>query len=181
MAARAGPHGPGRCTAGPRGRARPDGLRRRGAAAVAVPWGALTGGHASTGAPLSDHSARPQHRLTADQGVDLAHAGRGRGKSANAHQKVLQTQGDPLAPNLGHGQQSLAACMRRLTLLALLCQTVGEWSEAQDAWLRQGRARRQTGVQALQAFRRARVFEQWDHLMAGMLRGLALESQCATS
>jgi hypothetical protein len=61
----------------------------------------------------------------------VAHARRSRWKSENENNNVLKTKGDHLEHNLGHGQQSLAAMMLSLNLLAFLCHPVLEWSDAQ--------------------------------------------------
>ena len=70
--------------------------------------------------------------------------------------------------------------MRSLTLRALLCHTVVEWRADTSALRRQGRARRQTFVHALQACMRSLVFDPWDHVLDGMIRGLERASQCDT-
>jgi hypothetical protein len=84
---------------------------------------------ATTGAQLSHTRCITTHRLTADHGVDVAPAGRGRWKIANEQNHVLKTKGYHLEHNFGHGKQSLSACMLSLTLLALLFHTVLEWSD----------------------------------------------------
>ena len=94
---------------------------------------------------------------------------------------MLKTKGYHLEHNLGHGQQSLAAVMLSLTLLAFLCHTVLEWSDDKYAWLRQVLARRQTFFNDIQAFMRYMVFDRWDHLITFMMRGLALEARFDTS
>lgn len=118
-------------------------------------------------------------RLTVDHVVAVAPSGRG--KSAHAHHHGRTTQGDPLAPHVGHGKPSRAACRPRLTLLAVLCPTVGEGSDDQDALLRRVLARRQTFFNALQACRRSMVVDHEEHVMDGMIRGLELASQFDTS
>jgi len=56
-----------------------------------------------------------------------------------------------------------------------------EWSEARYALLRRVLARRQTFFHDVQAFMRSMVFDNWEHLMDFMIRGLELESQVDTS
>jgi hypothetical protein len=156
-------------------------LLRRGDNALSVNWFEITVVHAKTGEQLYHNSCITNHRLTADNVVDVAQAGRGRWKIENEHNHVLKTKGYHLEHNLGHGTQYLSAFMRSLHLLALLCHTVLEWSDEPYALLRQVLARRQTFFQDIQALMRSMVFDDWHHLMDCMIRGLALESQCDTS
>jgi hypothetical protein len=144
-------HGHGRFTAGTLVRDLNDVLLRRGDDAWSVHGCALPGVNAKTGEQLSHHRCITQHRLTADNVVAVAQAGRGRGKIANANNHVLKTTGSHLAHNCGHGQPSLAAFLLRLNLLAFLCHTVWEWREDTYALLRQGLARRQTFFHDIQA------------------------------
>jgi hypothetical protein len=181
MAAREGHHGNGRFTAVPMVRYLTDVLRRRGDDALAVHGFAITVVNAKTGEQLYHTSGSTNHRLTADNVVAVAQAGRGRWKIANDNNHVLKTTGYHLEHNFGHGQQYLAAFLLSLTLLAFLFHTVLEWSDDKDARLRQVLARRQTFFPAIQALMRYRVFDHWDHLMDCMSRGLALESQYDTS
>ena len=67
--------------------------------------------------------------------------------------------------------------MLSLNLLALLFHTVLEWSDDTYALLRQVLARRQTCFEDIRALMRSMVFDSWQHLMAFMIRGLALESR----
>jgi hypothetical protein len=123
------------------------------------------------------HSFLTNHQGTADNVAEAAQAGRRRWKIANEHNHVLTTKGYHVEHNFGHGQQSLAAIMLSLNLLALLCHTVLEWSDAKDALLRQVLARRQTFFEDIRALMRSMVFDSWQHLMAFMIRGLELESR----
>ena len=137
--------------------------------------------NAQTGEQLSHHSCITHHRRHNDNVVEVAHASRGRWKIANANNNVLKTKGYHLEHNFGPGKQDLAACMLSLNLLALLCHTVLEWSDAKYALLRQVLARRQTLFHAIQALRRYMVFDSWECLLDFMSRGLELESPCDTS
>jgi len=94
---------------------------------------------------------------------------------------VLKTKGYHVEHNFGHGKQYLSAFLLRLNLLAFLFHTVLEWSDDQYAILRRVLARRQTFFNDIQAFMRYMVFDNWDHLMDFMIRGLELDSQFDTS
>jgi hypothetical protein len=156
-------------------------LLRRGDNALSVNWFEITVVHAKTGEQLYHNSCITNHRLTADNVVDVAQAGRGRWKIENENNNVLKTKGYHLEHNFGHGKQYLSAFMLSLNLMAFLFHTVLEWSDEPYALLRQVLARRQTFFQDIQALMRYMVFDDWHHLMDFMIRGLELESQCDTS
>ena len=153
----------------------------RGDDAVSVNWFEITVVNAKTGEQLYHNSCITNHRLTVDNVVAVAQAGRGRWKIENENNNVLKTQGYHLEHNFGHGKQYLAAFMLSLNLLAFLFHTVLEWSDEQYAVLRRVLARRQTFFQDIQALMRYMVFDHWDHLMEFMIRGLELESPRDTS
>lgn len=158
-----------------------DVLLRRGDDALSVHWFDLTVINATTGEQLYHNSCITNHRLTADNVVNVAQAGRGRWKIENENNNVLKTKGYHLEHNFGHGTQYLAAFLLSLNLLAFLFHTVLEWSDEQYAVLRRVLARRQTFFHDIQALMRYMVFDSWEHLMAFMIRGLELESQVNTS
>jgi hypothetical protein len=149
--------------------------------ALAVNWFEITVVNATTGEQLYHNSFITNHRVTAENVMAVAQAGRGRWKIENEHNNVLKTKGYHVEHNFGHGQQYRAAVMLSLNLLALLFHTVLEWSEDKYALLRRVLARRQTFFHDIQALMRYMVFDSWDHLMDFMLRGLELASQVDTS
>jgi hypothetical protein len=102
-----------------------------GTDALAVPWFAITVVNATTGEQRYHRSFITNHHVTAEHVAGLAQAGRVRWKIANENNHVLKTQGYHGEHNFGHGQQSLAAVMLRLNLLAFLFHTVLEWSDDQ--------------------------------------------------
>jgi hypothetical protein len=154
---------------------------RSGHAALAVNWFEITVGNAKTGEQLYHNSCITNHRLTADNVGNVAHVSRGRWKIENENNNVLKTKGYHLEHNFGHGKQYLAAFLLSLHLLAFLFHTVLEWSDNKYAILRRVLARRQTFFQDIQALMRYMVFDDWEHLMDFMIRGLELESQSDTS
>ena len=158
-----------------------DVLLRGGDDTLSVNWFDLTVINATTGEQLYHNSCITNHRLTADNVLDVAQSGRGRWKIENENNNVLKTKGYHLEHNFGHGKQYLAAFMLSLNLLAFLFHTVLEWSDDKYALLRRVLARRQTFFNDLQALMRYMVFDHWDHLMDFMIRGLELESQFDTS
>jgi hypothetical protein len=158
-----------------------DVLLRRGDEALSVNWFDITVVNAKTGEQLYHNSYITNHRLTADNVVDVAQSGRARWKIENENNNVLKTKGYHVEHNFGHGKQYLSAFMLSLNLLAFLFHTVLEWSDDQYALLRRVLARRQTFFHDIQALMRYMVFDSWEHLMHFMIRGLELESQVDTS
>jgi hypothetical protein len=124
---------------------------RRGADGLSVNGFDMTVVNAKTGEQLSHNSCITTQRLTADNGVAIAQAGRGRWQSANENNNVLKTKGYPIAHNCGHGKKCLAAFLLSLNLLAFLFHTVLEWSATKYALLRRVLARRQTFCNDIQA------------------------------
>jgi len=181
MAAREGRRWQGRFTAVTMGRSINDVGLRSGDDALSVNWYDMTVVNAKTGEQLYYNSCITNHRLTADNVLAVARAGRGRWKIENENNNVLKTKGYHLEHNFGHGKQYLAAFMLSLNLLAFLFHTVLEWSDDRYALLRKALARRQTFFQDIQALTRYMVFDSWDHLMDFMIQGLKLGSHFDTS
>jgi hypothetical protein len=154
-----------------------DVLLQDGQQTLSVNWVEITVVNAKTGAQLYDNTFITNHRLSAQNVVQVAQAGRGRWKIENENNNVLKTKGYHLEHNFGHGKQYLSATMLSLNLLAFLFHTVLEWSDEQYALLRQVLARRQTFFEDFRALTRYMVFESWHHLMAFMIRGLKLETR----
>ena len=158
-----------------------DVLLRSGDGALSVNWFEMTVVQAKTGEQLYHNSWITNHRLTPDNVLDMAQAGRARWKVENENNNVLKTKGYHIEHNFGHGKQYLSAVMLSLNLLAFLFHTVLAWSDDQYALLRQVLARRQSFFNDIQALMRYMVFDDWHHLMDFMIRGLELESHFDTS
>jgi hypothetical protein len=127
---REGRHWNGRFTEVTRVRYSNDVRLRGGDKALPVNWFEITGVNTKTGEQLDHHSCLTNHRLRADNVMEVAPARRGRWKVANENNNVLKTQGSHLEHNFGHGKQDLSACRLSLNLLAFLFHTVLEWSDA---------------------------------------------------
>ena len=156
-----------------------DVLLQDGKQARSVNWVEMTVLNAKTGEQLYYNTFITNHRLSAENVAQVAHAGRGRWKIENENNNVLKTKGYHLEHNFGHGKQYLAATMLSLNLLAFLFHTVLEWSDASYALLRQVLVRRQTFFEDMRALTHYMVFESWQHLMDFMIQGLKLESRLA--
>lgn len=149
---------------------------RGGKGALAVNWLEITSVHAKTGEQLYHNSFITNHPITDDNVADLAQAGRGRWKIENENNNVLKTKGYHLEHNFGHGKRYLAAFLLSLNLLAFLFHTVLAWCDTKYALIRRVLARRQTFFDDLRALTRYMVFENWQHLMDFMVKGLELET-----
>ena len=148
---------------------------RGGHGALAVNWLDILVTNATTGEQLYHNSFITNHALTAACVPQVAQAGRGRWKIENENNNVLKTKGYHIEHNFGHGKQYLSAFMLSLNLLAFLCHTVLEWSDAKYTLLRQALVRRQTFFDDMRALTRYMVFESWHHLMDFMISGLELQ------
>jgi hypothetical protein len=168
-------HGHGRFTAVRQYRYPNDVLLRGGDQAVSVTWFEITVVHTTTGAPLYPNSCITNPPVPVETVAAVAHAGRSRWKSENESNHVLKTTGSHVEHNFGHGQQSLAALLLSLNLLAFWFHTVLEWSDDRSALLRRVLARRQTFCDDIRALTRSMVFDHWQHLMDCMIRGLELD------
>jgi hypothetical protein len=127
---REGRHGHGRFTEVTRVRSINAVRLRGGDEALPVNWFEITVVNTTTGEQLYHNSCMTTHRLRDDNVMEVAQARRGRWKVANENNNGLKTRGYHLEHNLGHGQQSLSACMLSLNLLACLFHTVLEGSDA---------------------------------------------------
>jgi hypothetical protein len=156
-----------------------DVLLQDGKQARSVNWVEMTVLNAKTGEQLYYNTFITNHRLSAENVAQVAHAGRGRWKIENENNNVLKTKGYHLEHNFGHGKQYLAATMLSLNLLAFLFHTVLEWSDESYALLRQVLVRRQTFFEHMRALTHYMVFESWQHLMDFMIQGLKLEARLA--
>ena len=154
-----------------------EGFLRSGTGALSVHWLESTSVHAKTGEHLYHNSCITHHPISDDNVAAIAQAGRGRWKIEHDNNNVLKTTGSHIEHNFGHGKQYLAAFLLSLNLLAFLFHTVLQWCDERYALIRQTLARRQTFVDAIRALTRSMVFESWEHFMAFMIRGLALEDK----
>jgi hypothetical protein len=108
--------------------------------ALAGTWIEMTVANAKTGEQLYDNTFITHHRLIAENGAQVAHAGRGRWKIENENNNGLKTKGYHLEHKFGHSKQYLSATMLSLNLLASLFHTVLAWSDERYALLRQALA-----------------------------------------
>lgn len=102
--------------------------------------------------------------------------GRTRWKVENENNNVLKTKGYHLEHNFGHGNQHLSALLLALNLLAFLFHTVLDLVDEKYQFLRKTLRTRQTFFQDLETLLRYFLFDNWDHLLAFMCKGLELDT-----
>jgi hypothetical protein len=112
--------------------------------------------------------------ISSENVVNLVDCGRSRWKIENEHNNTLKTKGYNLEHNFGHGKEHLSNLLLTFNLLAFLFHTVLEFFDKRYALLRKTLRRRQTFFEDIRSLTRYWCFENWDHLLLFMLRGLKL-------
>jgi len=110
------------------------------------------------------------HRITDDNVVALAAAGRTRWKIENENNNTLKTKGYHFEHNFGHGKQHLSNLFATMILLAFLVHTTLDWVDAPYRAVRDSLPSRRTFFEHLRALIHYLPFDDWDHLMQFMLK-----------
>ena len=139
--------------------------------ALLVNWGELTT-TTETGEVIYTQAWATSHPITADTVVPVVAAGRRRWKIENENNNTLKTKGYHFEHNYGHGQQHLSALLASLILLAYLTHTILDWMDERYHAVRALLPSRRTFFEHLRALLQYLPFDNWDQLMAFMLRGL---------
>jgi hypothetical protein len=105
--------------------------------------------------------------------INIAASGRCRWKIENENNNVLKNHGYHFDHNFGHGQQHLANLMATLVLLAYLLHTTLDWVDTYYRTVRSLLPSRRTFFEHLRALMQYFPFDDWDHLMQFMLKGLS--------
>jgi hypothetical protein len=143
--------------------------------ALEVNWCEVTVTREDTGAVLY-HNAWITDFALADTTVEaIVRDGRTRWKVENENNNVLKTKGYHLEHNFGHGEQSLAAFLLSLNLLAFLFHTVLDLVNDQYRAIRAKLSTRRTFFQDLETLLRYFPFEDWAALWTFMFHGLELD------
>jgi hypothetical protein len=116
------------------------------------------------------------HRITADNIVELASAGRARWKIENENNNTLKTKGYHFEHNFGHGKQHLSNLFATLILLAFLVHTTLDWIDSDYRAVRSALPSRRTFFEHLRALIQYLPFDDWDHLMQFMTQRLNPEA-----
>ena len=115
------------------------------------------------------------HTITAANVAEVVRAGRARWKVENENNNTLKTKGYHLSHNFGHGKQHLSALLTSLNLLAFLFHTLLDLLDSSYQRIRQFLPRK-TFFDYLRALTRYLCFDNWEALMAFMIKGLELEA-----
>lgn len=112
------------------------------------------------------------HTVTQDNVVDLTRAARARWKIENENNNTLKTKGYHFEHNFGHGQKHLANLLATLILLAFLMHTALDWIDTAYQAVRKALPSRRTFFEHLRALTLYLPFDDWNHLMQFMMKGL---------
>ena len=121
------------------------------------------------------NSFATNHTITDQTVVEIVLAGRTRWKVENENNNTLKTKGYNLEHNFGHGKEHLASLLATLNILSLLFHTLLELVDDKYKLLRSHLPTRKTFFNDLRALTRYLVFDNWDHLLTFMIRGLELD------
>ena len=147
---------------------------REGDNALHVNWCELTTTDAD-GKALYHNAFISNHRLSADNVVDIVQAGRARWKVENENNNTLKTKGYHLTHNFGHGKNNLSTLLASLNLLAFLFHNVLDMMDTKYQLIRAKLPSRKLFFQHLQALTCYLCFDHFDALLDFMMRGLEID------
>ncbi len=147
---------------------------RDGEDALLVNWCELTTTDAN-GKVIYKNAFATNHDITANNVADIVRDGRARWKVENENNNTLKTKGYHLTHNFGHGKQHLSSLLATLNLLAFSFHTLLELFDSNYQLIREFLPRK-TFFDDLRALTRYLCFDNWEALMAFMIKGLELEA-----
>jgi hypothetical protein len=115
------------------------------------------------------------HPITNRNVEEIVSGGRARWKVENENNNTLKTKGYNLEHNYGHGKQYLSSLLATLNLLAFLFHTVLDLVDDNYRRVRKALPSRKAFFDDLRALTRYLCFDDWNHLLALMMRGLGLD------
>lgn len=130
---------------------------------------------AEDGKVLFRNAWASSHHVTRDNVAALASAGRARWKIENENNNTLKTKGYHFEHNFGHGKQHLANLFATMILLAFLFHTTLGLTDGPYRTVRSLLPSRRTFFEHLRALIQYIPFDDWDHLLHFMLKGLDAE------
>lgn len=111
------------------------------------------------------------HTIDACNVAAIVAAGRARWKIENENNNTLKTKGYHFEHNFGHGKKHLANLLTTMILLAFLLHTALDWADERYRTVRGLLPSRSTFFEHVRALLHYLPFDNWDHLMAFMLKG----------
>lgn len=115
------------------------------------------------------------HELADNNVVEIAHAGRTRWKTENAHNNTLKNHGYYLEHNYGHGKQHLSTLMATLILLSFMFHTLLALLDKRYQLIRNHLPRKML-FQQLRTITVYLYFASWDALLECMLQAWELNT-----
>jgi hypothetical protein len=115
------------------------------------------------------------HLISQENVAEVVLAGRARWKIENENNNTLKTKGYNLEHNFGHGKQYLSQLLLTLNLIAFLFHTLLHLIDERYKLIRKKLSRRKNFFDDVRALTRYMFFENWNHLMRFMMKGLEIE------
>lgn len=115
------------------------------------------------------------HLISQENMVEVVLAGRARWKIENENNNTLKTKGYNLEHNFGHGRKYLSQLLLTLNLIAFLFHTLLDLIDERYKLIRKKLSRRKNFFDDIRALTRYIYFENWNHLLQFMIRGLEIE------
>jgi hypothetical protein len=112
------------------------------------------------------------HKITANNVIEVAQAGRSRWKIENENNNTLKTKGYHFEHNYGHGKRHLASLLASMMILAYLMHTVLDLLDPRYRAVRARLPSRVTFFEHLRALVQYFPFNDWSELFDFMLEGL---------
>lgn len=114
------------------------------------------------------------HLITKNNIAEMVKAGRARWKIENENNNTLKTKGYNLEHNFGHGKEYLSQVLVTMNLLAFLYHTVLHFVDSAYQLIRAKLPTRKTFFDDIRALTRYMYFDNWQHLMDFMMKGLEI-------
>jgi len=141
-----------------------------------VGWCEVTVTREDSGEKLYQNAFVTDFEVTESTVEAIVRDGRARWKVENENNNVLKTKGYNIEHNFGHGDLHLASLLLSLNLIAFLFHTILDLVDEEYQAIRQALGTRRKFFQDMEALMRYLLFEDWDHLLSFMFKGLELDS-----
>lgn len=128
-----------------------------------------------TGKIIYKNAFITDHFISQENVAEVVLAGRARWKIENENNNTLKTKGYNLEHNFGHGKQYLSQLLLTLNLIAFLFHTLLHLIDQRYKLIRKKLSRRKNFFDDIRALTRYMLFENWNHLMQFMMKGLEIE------
>jgi hypothetical protein len=144
--------------------------------ALELGWCEITVTREDTGEQLYQNAFVTDFEVTETSVEAIVRDGRARWKVENENNNVLKTKGYHIEHNFGHGGLHLASLLLSLNLIAFLFHTILDLVDEEYQAIRQALGTRRKFFQDMEALMRYFLFENWDHLLSFMFKGLELDT-----